>query len=94
MGSTGPGASGTEKPVAAAREVAGEQHHCKVVQLPINLAMLEALTDINQTLAGRRVTFLEAAAEPLEVSRSDMIPPFPGRPPRRAHQKTVEKAKE
>ena len=52
-----------ERVVQTAREVAGEQHHCKVVQLPINLAMLEALTDINQTLAGRRVTFLEAAAE-------------------------------
>jgi aryl-alcohol dehydrogenase-like predicted oxidoreductase len=52
-----------ERVVQTAREVAGAQHHFKVVQLPLNLAMLEAFTNVNQTLAGRRATFLEAAAE-------------------------------
>jgi aryl-alcohol dehydrogenase-like predicted oxidoreductase len=52
-----------ERVVQTAREVAGDQHHFKVVQLPINLAMLEAFTNVNQSLAGRRATFLEAATE-------------------------------
>ena len=52
-----------ERVVQTAREVAGERHHFKVVQLPINLAMLEAFTNVNQTIAGQHVTFLEAAAE-------------------------------
>lgn len=45
-----------------AREVAGDGHHFKVIQLPFNLAMAEAFTDANQTLNGANVTFLEAAA--------------------------------
>ena len=46
-----------------ALDVAGDDHHFKVVQLPFNLAMIEAFTDVNQTLDGKKVTFLEAAAE-------------------------------
>lgn len=52
-----------ERVVQTARAVAGGQHHFKVVQLPINLAMTEAFTHANQTLNGQKVTFLEAAAE-------------------------------
>jgi aryl-alcohol dehydrogenase-like predicted oxidoreductase len=51
-----------ERVVETAREVAGDGHHFKVVQLPFNLAMAEAFTDVNQTLDGEKVTFLEAAA--------------------------------
>lgn len=52
-----------ERVVQTARAVAGDQHHFKVVQLPINLAMTEAFTHANQMLNGQKVTFLEAAAE-------------------------------
>lgn len=47
--------------VALAREVAGDLHHFRFVQLPFNLAMLEALVHPNQMLDGRRVPTLEAA---------------------------------
>ncbi len=51
-----------ERVVQTAREVAGDAHHCKVIQLPINLAMTEAFTHANQSLNGKHVTLLEAAA--------------------------------
>ena len=51
-----------ERVVQTAREVAGEAHHCRVIQLPINLAMTEAFTHANQSLNGKQVTLLEAAA--------------------------------
>jgi aryl-alcohol dehydrogenase-like predicted oxidoreductase len=51
-----------ERVVQTAQEVAGAQHHCKVIQLPINLAMTEAFTHANQMLQGQQVTLLEAAA--------------------------------
>ena len=44
-----------------AREVAGEQHHFRVIQLPYNLAMSEAFTRANQTVDGETVSLLEAA---------------------------------
>ena len=47
--------------VQLAREVAGERHHCRFVQLPFNLAMTEALTRANQTVAARPVPMVEAA---------------------------------
>ena len=50
-----------EEFVRLAEEVAGSDHHFKVVQLPYNLAMPEALLVANQTVAGERVTLLEAA---------------------------------
>lgn len=50
-----------ERVVQTAREVAGEQHHFKVVQLPLNLALTEAFTHANQTLNGKPVSFLDAA---------------------------------
>ena len=50
--------------VQLAREVAGEAHHFRVVQLPINLAMPEAVRLPTQPLPGGRIVpALEAARE-------------------------------
>jgi aryl-alcohol dehydrogenase-like predicted oxidoreductase len=46
-----------------AREVAGEQHRFRFVQLPFNLAMTEALTLGNQKLDSGEKTVMEAASE-------------------------------
>lgn len=48
--------------VKVAREVAGDGHHFQVIQLPVNLAMLEAYVDNSQRVGEER-TILEAAAE-------------------------------
>ena len=49
--------------VSLAQEVAGESHGFRFIQLPLNLAMTEALTVPNQRLnGGVAVTVLEAAA--------------------------------
>ncbi len=61
--SNSPEALSLERVVETAREVAGDGHHFKVVQLPFNLAMAEAFTDANQTLGGQRITLLEAAGD-------------------------------
>jgi aryl-alcohol dehydrogenase-like predicted oxidoreductase len=58
-----PGALCLEDLVVLAREVAGDSHHFRVVQLPFNLAMPEALTSRSQTLRGSPCSFLEAAEE-------------------------------
>lgn len=50
-----------ERAVQAAESVAGANHHFKVVQLPVNLAMTEAFDTMNQQVNGKRSTFLEAA---------------------------------
>jgi aryl-alcohol dehydrogenase-like predicted oxidoreductase len=47
--------------MAAARDVAGEQHHFRIIQLPHNLAMPEALTRQNQPLDDQTLSLLEAA---------------------------------
>ena len=52
-----------EQVIATARAVAGDAHHCKVVQLPFNLAMHEALTYSNQVVKGQAMSLLEAASE-------------------------------
>jgi aryl-alcohol dehydrogenase-like predicted oxidoreductase len=52
-----------EELVAAAREVAGDGHHFQYVQLPVNLAMSEALRTPTQRIGGRERTALEAASE-------------------------------
>ncbi len=44
-----------------AREVAGDSHHFRVVQLPFNLAMTEAYTERNQITGNGQATLLEAA---------------------------------
>jgi aryl-alcohol dehydrogenase-like predicted oxidoreductase len=48
---------------AIARELAGEGHHFRFVQLPYNLAMTEALTLGNQTINGKPRTMMEAAGD-------------------------------
>lgn len=47
--------------VSIARELAGDAHHCRVVQLPISLAMPEAARDATQPLNGKLVSALDAA---------------------------------
>lgn len=52
---------GLEEIVAAAREVGGEGHHFRVIQLPLNLAMPEAVTLTNQRVEGQQMSAIEAA---------------------------------
>lgn len=52
--------------VGLAREVAGEQHHFAVIQLPYNLRMTEALTVANQPI-GKAVVPIVQAAEQLGI---------------------------
>jgi predicted aldo/keto reductase-like oxidoreductase len=69
-----------------ARDVAGEAHHFRFVQLPCNLGMTEALTRANQPLDGLRVPMVEAAnklgitliasAALLQGQLSRGLPPF------------------
>ncbi|HTM10475.1 MAG TPA: aldo/keto reductase [Verrucomicrobiae bacterium] len=47
--------------VEIARQAGGDDHHFKVIQLPLNLGMVEALTKRNQTVQGERLSTLEAA---------------------------------
>ena len=47
--------------VAIAKEIAGEKHHFRFVQLPFNLAMTEALTMGNQTVGTELKTIMELA---------------------------------
>ncbi len=49
--------------VTIAREAGGPAHHFRVVQLPVNLAMTEAVRAATQPLAGKLVPLLEAATE-------------------------------
>jgi len=48
---------------AVAKEIAGDKHRFRFVQLPFNLAMTEALTLGNQSIGGRERTVMEAADE-------------------------------
>jgi aryl-alcohol dehydrogenase-like predicted oxidoreductase len=50
-----------ERMVTLAREVSGNTHGFRFIQLPFNLAMPEALTLRNQTVAGEQLSVLEAA---------------------------------
>lgn len=50
-----------EELVSLAREVGGDDHHFKVVQLPVNLAMTEALRTPTQQCGPDLVPLLEAA---------------------------------
>ncbi|HKP72641.1 MAG TPA: aldo/keto reductase, partial [Pyrinomonadaceae bacterium] len=56
-----------ERMVELARDVAGDAHHFRFIQLPFNLGMPEALTIPNQTFQGAQVSVLEAARA-LEVT--------------------------
>jgi aryl-alcohol dehydrogenase-like predicted oxidoreductase len=62
-----PGYLSLEGIVSIAREVAGDAHHFRFVQLPFNLAMPEALTRPNQVVGGRTVAMVQAA-RPLGVT--------------------------
>jgi aryl-alcohol dehydrogenase-like predicted oxidoreductase len=53
---------------AVAREVGGENHHFRVVQLPYNLVMMEALSVQNQALPEGETGSLLAAAEALGIA--------------------------
>jgi aryl-alcohol dehydrogenase-like predicted oxidoreductase len=48
---------------AIAKEIAGDKHRFRFVQLPFNLAMTEALTLGNQNIGGSEKTVMEAASE-------------------------------
>lgn len=72
--------------VSVAKEIAGDNHHFRFVQLPFNLGMTEALTLGNQSVDGKTLTIMEAASEldvPLIASASLLqgqvtanLPPF------------------
>lgn len=47
--------------VELAAKAGGKNHHFKVIQLPLNLGMTEALSLSNQRLNGKQLTALEAA---------------------------------
>ncbi|HSC45170.1 MAG TPA: aldo/keto reductase [Candidatus Acidoferrum sp.] len=49
--------------VSIAKEIAGDNHHFRFVQLPFNLGMTEALTLGNQTVDAKSLTIMEAAGE-------------------------------
>ena len=49
--------------VQLAKDIAGDKHHFRFVQLPFNLGMTEALTLGNQSVGGRMRTPMEAASE-------------------------------
>ncbi len=53
---------------AIAREAGGENHHFRVIQLPYNLAMTEALTTQNQPQPDGRIGNLLACADALGIS--------------------------
>jgi aryl-alcohol dehydrogenase-like predicted oxidoreductase len=50
-----------EDVLLVAREVRGINHHCRFIQLPLNLAMLEAMVSRNQRASGELMSTLEAA---------------------------------
>ncbi len=49
--------------VRLAREIAGDDHHFHAVQLPVNLALNEAVRTQTQLIGDRPLTVLEAASE-------------------------------
>ncbi|HKP87890.1 MAG TPA: aldo/keto reductase [Blastocatellia bacterium] len=77
-----------EEMVGIAREVAGDSHRFRVIQLPYNLAMPEALTEANQTVDGEPLSLLMAAhrlditvmcsASIFQGKLTQSLPPFVG----------------
>ena len=49
--------------MAIAREVGGDGHHFRAIQLPFNLGLPEAFTKDNQNIGARQVSLLTAARE-------------------------------
>jgi aryl-alcohol dehydrogenase-like predicted oxidoreductase len=78
VGPDAPNALSLEALVRTAREVAGDAHHFTAVQLPINLAMTEAVRAQTQTVRGKPRTALEAADE-LGVAAIAVAPLLQGR---------------
>jgi aryl-alcohol dehydrogenase-like predicted oxidoreductase len=48
--------------IEIAREVGGEDHAFRFIQLPVNVAMQEAISLLNETIDGESLTVVEAAA--------------------------------
>lgn len=44
-----------------AQRAGGAQHHCRFIELPVNLSMTDAMSAPNQKVGERMMTFLEAA---------------------------------
>ena len=51
-----------EEMLAAAKRAAGEGHHFRFIQLPVNFAMAEAAEQPTQSVGGKMMTALDAAA--------------------------------
>ena len=51
-----------ESLISLAHDVAGDTHHCRAVEVPINLAMTEAVREKTQRVKGESFTALEAAS--------------------------------
>lgn len=83
-----PGYLSLEEMVSMAREVAGQEHRFRFVQLPFNLAMPEALTRPNQSVGGKTVAMVQAArllgialissAALLQAQLTTNLPPYVG----------------
>jgi aryl-alcohol dehydrogenase-like predicted oxidoreductase len=58
-----PGHVSLERLVRLAREVGGEGHRFRFVQLPYNLGMIEAFTEWTQPIGNRSASVLQAAAD-------------------------------
>jgi aryl-alcohol dehydrogenase-like predicted oxidoreductase len=56
-----------EEMASIAREAGGDGHHFRFVQLPLNLAMPEALTRANQVVRGKTMAVVQAA-RPLGIT--------------------------
>jgi aryl-alcohol dehydrogenase-like predicted oxidoreductase len=56
-----PGYHSLAEMVEVARGIAGDSHHFRFIQLPVNLAMPEALSFHNQLVGGEYLSVLEAA---------------------------------
>ena len=59
--SSSPGYLSLEQMVGIAKDVAGDDHHFRFVQLPFNLAMPEALTRPTQVVGGKAMPMVQAA---------------------------------
>ena len=59
--SSSPGYISLEQMVGIAKDVAGDDHHFRFVQLPFNLAMPEALTRPTQVVGGKAMPMVQAA---------------------------------
>lgn len=73
-----PGYHSLARMLAAAREVGGESHGFRFIQLPFNLAMPEALTLTNQAIDGEQMSTLEAAVA-LDITVISSASIFQGR---------------